>query len=383
MTNLKLQLFGAFQAQIDDQFIQGFRSDKSHALLAYLASEANSAHRRETLADLLWGEYDERAARRSLTSALANLRTLLAPVSGTGDSSVLSTNWFEARFTADNSHIFVDVLDFQRLISSAASHAHRSQLYCDYCIDQLSTAVDLYGGRFLAGLTLSDAVQFDQWQSLQAERLEQQALTALETLTSHHLLAGNLGHGERYARRQLALDPFRESAYRQLMQALAASGNRSGALEQYDICHQTLRRELGVDPEAETELLNQEIQQGQITVALPEPLVLENPYKGLKAFTAADWADFHGRERQTAFLKACVSQHPVTAMVGPSGSGKSSLLHAGLLAQLAQPTRIAPVHRGITGREPDAIYCRNAPWRPSLPRAGCRVGPDVFPGRDK
>jgi WD40 repeat protein len=61
-----------------------------------------------------------------------------------------------------------------------------------------------------------------------------------------------------------------------------------------------------------------------------------NPYKGLRAFTEADASDFFGREALTGRLLARL-EDPVDrflAVVGPSGSGKSSVLRAGLVAAL-------------------------------------------------
>ena len=59
-----------------------------------------------------------------------------------------------------------------------------------------------------------------------------------------------------------------------------------------------------------------------------------NPYKGLRSFTEADARDFHGREDLANALTAAVSRSRVTMVVGASGAGKSSLLHAGLLPRL-------------------------------------------------
>ena len=66
---------------------------------------------------------------------------------------------------------------------------------------------------------------------------------------------------------------------------------------------------------------------------------IENPYKGLRSFAAADAADFFGRERLVERLIARLGE-PGTrgrfvAVVGPSGSGKSSVVRAGLVPALA------------------------------------------------
>ena len=61
----------------------------------------------------------------------------------------------------------------------------------------------------------------------------------------------------------------------------------------------------------------------------------QSPYRGLARFEAADAAYFHGRERLVAELAARAVGSRLVAVVGPSGSGKSSLVRAGLLPAFA------------------------------------------------
>ncbi len=73
---------------------------------------------------------------------------------------------------------------------------------------------------------------------------------------------------------------------------------------------------------------------GEDTVMIERPAVSRNPYKGLRAFDESDAADFHGRDELVATLLAAVTDHRFVAVVGPSGSGKSSVVQAGLLPRL-------------------------------------------------
>lgn len=63
-----------------------------------------------------------------------------------------------------------------------------------------------------------------------------------------------------------------------------------------------------------------------------------NPYKGLRAFSEADVEDFFGRETLVQQLLARLSEggdlFRFLAVIGPSGSGKSSVVKAGLLPSL-------------------------------------------------
>jgi WD40 repeat protein/DNA-binding SARP family transcriptional activator len=58
------------------------------------------------------------------------------------------------------------------------------------------------------------------------------------------------------------------------------------------------------------------------------------PFKGLASFEAADAEYFFGRENLIALLVARLVGAPMLAVVGPSGSGKSSVVRAGLLPAL-------------------------------------------------
>ncbi len=59
-----------------------------------------------------------------------------------------------------------------------------------------------------------------------------------------------------------------------------------------------------------------------------------NPYRGLFAFAETDAGVFFGRERLVENMVADLIDHPFLAVIGPSGSGKSSVVRAGLLPQL-------------------------------------------------
>lgn len=59
-----------------------------------------------------------------------------------------------------------------------------------------------------------------------------------------------------------------------------------------------------------------------------------NPYRGLRPFDEADTERFFGRDRLVDELVQAVGRRRVVVLVGPSGSGKSSVVRAGLLPRL-------------------------------------------------
>jgi WD40 repeat protein/class 3 adenylate cyclase len=70
-----------------------------------------------------------------------------------------------------------------------------------------------------------------------------------------------------------------------------------------------------------------------LTPTVPGTIVA-NPYKGLRAFEESDAPDFFGREELVEELVKRVKQTRFLAVVGPSGSGKSSVVRAGLIPTL-------------------------------------------------
>ena len=74
---------------------------------------------------------------------------------------------------------------------------------------------------------------------------------------------------------------------------------------------------------------------GESTRIIDTSMETQNPYKGLRAFQESDAVDFFGREASVAHLLARLSNSDKAqrflALVGPSGSGKSSLMRAGLM----------------------------------------------------
>lgn len=68
----------------------------------------------------------------------------------------------------------------------------------------------------------------------------------------------------------------------------------------------------------------------------PELTFDNNPWRGLNSYEASDKDLFFGRDAQIAALHTHVDAHPLTIVLGASGTGKSSLVKAGLLPRLTE-----------------------------------------------
>ncbi len=322
MAHLSLALLGPLQITLAGQSIRAAAYDKVWALLAYLALNAGRAHSRESLAALLWPEQAESAARTNLRQALSRLRQAL------GDPPAAQPFLLADRETLQfnpSSDCQLDVVQFQALCSACDTHRHRRLETCLPCAQRHEQAVALYRGRFLDQFFLPDSAAFDEWAAPNREMLHQRALAALGHLASYYERRGAYEQARRYTERQLALDPWREEAYRQLMRLLVLTGQRSEALVQYERCRQVLAAELGVEPAPETTAFYERIWADPPEVALSAGY-LNLPAANRHNLPLAPTA-FVGRETELAALADRLADPAcrLLTLVGPGGIGKTRL----------------------------------------------------------
>ena len=335
MPHLSLALLGPFQTSLNGQPATGFESNKVKALLTYLVVEAGRPHSRDTLAGLLWPDYPDRSALSNLRSALANLRQAIGDRQA--DPPFLLITRDTIRFNTAS--------DYELDISALRDLPQQP-------IERLEQAVAAYRDDFLEGFSLADSPAFEEWVLLQREQIKLKVLDALHQLAAHFEAQEAYDPAMAAARRALELEPWDEDAHRQLMRALALSGQRSLALAQYETCSRLLRQELGVDPARETAELAEGIRSETLKPSAPSLLDAQSalepagagepPFKGLAFFDEADAGLFFGRAALTGGLVARVQECLAPdyagcrflAVIGASGSGKSSIVRAGLVPAL-------------------------------------------------
>jgi len=260
MSHLEISLLGSFRVTLDDIPLTSFATDKVRALLAFLAVEANWPHRRDTLVDLFWPDRPPAAARNNLRQALFQLRHTLANSQGPMPHLLVAAKEVQFDPTSD---YWLDIAEFEPCLSASRDHRSPGQkTLCPACQTRLETAVELYRGDFLAGFSLPDCPCFEMWQLLTQEACHRQALESLCQLVDTYEARQDYDRVSHYACRKIELEPWRESAYRRYMRALALSGQRGEALRQYDICREQLAREMGIEPSPETIRLRQQIRVG-------------------------------------------------------------------------------------------------------------------------
>jgi DNA-binding SARP family transcriptional activator/tetratricopeptide (TPR) repeat protein len=311
MTQLSLALLGGFEATLGPRTLTFAR--KAQALLAFLALSRGYASSRAQLTALLWAERGEEQARNSLRQMLFDVRKALGP-DGAG---LLRADHERIELCA--ARLEVDAVTFQELAKTASAEA-------------LARAVALYRGELLAGLAVKEA-PFESWLAGERERLNQLAVRVLSARLEHQRAERSLDAVIQTALRLLALDPLQEPGHRALMKSYVAQGNRALALRQYQICVDTLRRELRVEPEAETRQVYREILAQRSASTGPDAGhgISERREDSPSAGDARESLRLVGRAAELARLRRALTQAyggqgGAVALLGEAGIGKTRLV---------------------------------------------------------
>jgi DNA-binding SARP family transcriptional activator/TolB-like protein len=175
------------------------------ALLAVLGRSAPRALSREKLIAWFWPDADEERGRRSLNQALYALRSEL------GSEEVL-IGQRDLRLNLDL--VSSDAADFETAMESG----------------NFEEAASLYRGPFLDGFHLPSAPEFEQWVEDERRSMAHRYGEALETLATALERKGDHAGAVTWWRRAANADPSSARVAIKLMRALAASGDRTGAI---------------------------------------------------------------------------------------------------------------------------------------------------------
>jgi DNA-binding SARP family transcriptional activator len=295
-------------------------SRQARLAFAFLLAERKRAVSRDELAEVLWPAQLPRSWEPAVRGVVSKVRHFLedAGLPG-GETLTCAFGCYQLRLPPDT------VVDLD-LTASALEAAGRAlgDGDLDVACTQALVAHSLASQTFLPG-------EDGEW--IDRRRAEQRAqlLRALELLADVWSQRGEGAQGVLVAEEVVALEPFKETAHRRLMQAHAAAGNRAEALRAYERCRRLLADELGVDPSPETEAAYVELLGQEPTPPpLPSPDMpfgLPNPERLGKA----DRSAFVGREHECQLLRAAWEQcregrRQVVLVKGEAGSGKTRLV---------------------------------------------------------
>ncbi len=305
---LRLLLLGPFKATIDGQDVSESRAKRIEALLVYLAVESNYAHRREKLVGLLFPELPDDQARTNLRQTIKRLRS---SISQDQKEPFLLVTRESIQFN-QTSDFYLDTEEFVKLLDGCPDHLNHRDPTCKDCMSLARKAVELYRGPFLDDLFLEDSSAFEEWLLSHREQFQQQFFQALFRLAAYHERRGEYDQAVHYCRRQLTFEPWREETHRQLIRLLAYQGQRTAALQQYELLKETLWNELAVEPMPETSSLRRIV--STATEIRPHNLPVRD-------------YSFVGREEELAKIREQLvdPEKRLLTLLGTGGCGKTAL----------------------------------------------------------
>ncbi|MFB7891406.1 BTAD domain-containing putative transcriptional regulator [Microbacterium sp. NPDC056044] len=307
-------------------------SPRERVVLAALIVRAGRTVAPGDLAEACWGEDPPRTWPQQVKTCVARIRA------GLGSAAVVTRG---SEYTLGIDPATIDAFEFERLVSSARQHALHDEH--DRAVDAYRRALDLWRGEPYVDLV--------DWApaAVEAERLIEIRDSAQEELLEARLAEGEHRAVIADAERLVRAAPLREDRWAILAIANYRAGRQAEALATVRAARTRLADELGIDVGQRLRELEASMLQQDPTLTLVKTLHRVSdacPYRGLAAFSVADVDEYFGREGDVEALLQRVRPGTLTAVVGASGSGKSSLVFAGLLPHASEGRRVAVVTAG-------------------------------------
>ncbi|MHA7290683.1 BTAD domain-containing putative transcriptional regulator [Arthrobacter sp. MDT3-24] len=263
---------------------------------------------REQLADVIWPEGLPDTWASAMRSVVSRIRRFLA---SSGVAGADLTSHGGRYFLQLPAGIAVDIEEAENQLAGAADVTDESGALGS--LREAENAVRCFRRPFLAN-------REGDWAAHVREHLSGRANEGLEVASRAALMANEIGAAISHSTELIGRAPLRESAYRTLMTAYQAVGNRGDALATYSSLRSQLRDELGVDPSTETQQLYYEVL-GLVPGAAVAPLQRarrRRPFIGRGLIMEA--LD----EAQRASRAGSVQ---MVLLTGELGIGKSRVLH--------------------------------------------------------
>ena len=238
---MDLQLLGPVEARLGDRTV-ALGARKQRALLAMLGLEANRTVSAERLAQGLWGDEPPSSAPKMVQLYVSQLRRVL---DGNGATIVTHGRDYELQIPAEA----VDVARFERLLEQSRPRE----------------ALVLWRGDALAD------VADEPFAAAEIRRLDEQRVHAHELAIDADLDAGRHADVIGELATLVAEQPLRERLHGQRMLALYRSGRQSEALDAFQQARGALVEQVGVEPGAELQRLQQAILEHDPALDPPSP----------------------------------------------------------------------------------------------------------------
>jgi DNA-binding SARP family transcriptional activator/TolB-like protein len=303
---LEIHLLGPFRIAVDGRGVEErhFTRRKPKLLVKLLALQPHHLLHREQAMGLLWPDAGTLVAGNNLHKAIHMARHALEPtLKSPADSHFIVTQNQQVLLRAPRT-LWIDVDEFEQRAARAVKTAD---------VGAYESALDLYTGDLL----LEDL--YEDWAAPRREQLRALRLDLLAGLAQIHESRGSYQQGIGRLKELLECDPTVEEIHRRLMRLYALTGSRHQALRQYRQCAETVRRELGMEPDGATEELYRRIESGRIGPPAPAA----------------------GGGARSRLVRAAIESIAVLPLVNLSGDSKMEYLSDGITENIIN--RLSPL----------------------------------------
>ena len=318
-------------------------SPRDRVVLSALCVQPREQVPSEVLADALWGPSPPKSWGKVIHGSIMRLRRALGP-------SAIETSTGGYRVVLPEGAL--DTVAFERLVERGRSFLAVREP--ERAVTALQQALALWRGAPFADLPTWDRALAE------GDRLLEVRRAAEDDLVEAHLAAGRVAEAVALARPLVTQEPYRERRWGLLATALYRAGRQAEALDALRQAGRTIREELGLDPGPDLVALEGRIlAQDPTLLGVPDRIGGTSatcPYRGLRPFDTEDADFFFGRAPVVAEALRRLESFPLLLVVGPSGSGKSSLVRAGVLPLLAQHGH----HARVLSPGPDPLAALSA-----------------------
>jgi DNA-binding SARP family transcriptional activator/Flp pilus assembly protein TadD len=226
-----VKVLGGLTIESTDRLVPaGALQRRRLSLLALLALAGERGLSRDRIEAYLWPESDSARARHALDQLLYGTRREIGYESVASSATDLRLNPRVVR---------ADIWAFDEAVRE----------------ERWEDAVRLYAGPVLNGVHLEDSSELELWIDAARMQRQQDQLGALDELAKAASQRGDATHAVRWRRRQAAADPLSVPIALDLMRALDAADDRTGALQHARLYQQLVTTTLQVEPDSEVAAL--------------------------------------------------------------------------------------------------------------------------------
>jgi len=251
VTDLTIRLLGPVEIKRD--IAKPFAADawttrRARDIFCCIASSRHRRVQKDVLIEEFWADEDLAAIEKNFHPTISHIRKAL------NSRQTLKQNFLVFRDGAYQLNpelsYSIDCEEFEQ----ALVHAEKAKREKNAGLlrTSLETAHDLYRGEFMSGV-------YEDWAEQRRVYYREQFSRVLGALAKNSFAEKRWSKALKYSNQILADDPFREDMHRLVMKVFAAQSKPAAIRDQFEGLKNLLKKELGVEPAAETRRVFQEL----------------------------------------------------------------------------------------------------------------------------